>query len=93
MGNDVTLGLDLLPKELKLLLLFMAKESREVAFSDYEELFKDVNWELFVQLTRHHRVYPYICHQLKQLDPTVIPSSVIQKLDRETKKTRSICCT
>jgi hypothetical protein len=64
----------------------MQRESKENLFSSHEELFTDVNWDIFLQLTRHHRVYPYIYHKLKLIDEKWIPPYVIQEVYREYSK-------
>jgi hypothetical protein len=85
MRNDLDLDLSLLSNELKLLLLFMGSESKPLDYSIHEGLLTGINWDLFLQLTRHHRVYPYICHKLKEIEHK-IPPYVVQEVSREYKK-------
>ena len=82
MGLDLNLNLDMsaLPKELNLLLHFMKRESGKTVFSRHEELFSEINWDVFLKLTHHHRIYPYIYSRLKEIDPKWIPAKVVQEV-------------
>lgn len=86
MGSVWNLNVAELTKELKLLLLFMKRESEGNKLSYSEELFIDMDWNLFLELTRHHRVYPYIFNQVKHIDSSLIPSFVIQELRQEYQR-------
>lgn len=80
MGTEWKLNVADLPKELKLLLLFMQRESEGSQLPYPEDLFIGTDWNLFLELMRHHRVYPYIFNQVKQIDSRLIPSFVVQQL-------------
>lgn len=82
MNTDIELDLTELSNELKLLLLFMKCESDGGTLSDQHELMTDTNWDLFLELARHHRVYPYIYNQLKRMNSTAIPSYVVEAVRR-----------
>ncbi|MEX2461047.1 MAG: nucleotidyltransferase family protein [Paenibacillaceae bacterium] len=86
MGNELNLDVGVLPKELELLLLFMKCEGEENIYSSHEELFINMNWDVFLELARHHRVYPYIYNRVKGLDEQWIPPYVIQELSSEYRK-------
>ncbi|OIK07995.1 nucleotidyltransferase family protein [Bacillus sp. MUM 13] len=77
MGNSFNIEKNF-PSELKLLLEILAIEKEEEYFSNYS--FEEIDWEVFLQLAMHHRVYPIIYSNLKKLDETVIPQFVIQSL-------------
>jgi hypothetical protein len=83
MGTVLSLDLAVLPKEVKLLLLFMKRGSEGITLSCQEELLLDTDWDLFLELTRHHRVYPYIYNEVKKIDRNWIPSYVIRELRQE----------
>lgn len=86
MGNDLNLDLSVLSKELKLLLLLMKRDNEESVISTHEGLFTNINWDVFLELARHHRVYPYIYNRLKAIDENRIPAYVIRELFQEYQK-------
>jgi hypothetical protein len=73
-----SLNLTVLTKELKLLLLFMNEEAERQKLFDNKELFHDIDWEQFIQLARHHRVYPLVYQTMRGIADNRIPSNVIQ---------------
>ena len=79
---DNTIDLTQLPKEVLLILeIFKEKEKRKKVES-IDSLSKDVDWQLFLDYAIHHRVYPMLYKQLKQLkDSLNIPLYVIQSLE------------
>lgn len=85
MGTDWNLDLAVLPNELKLLLLFVKNESEGSQTPYVEELFNGTDWNLFLELARHHRVYPYIFNQVKTMDSRV-PSDVVQELRHDYQR-------
>jgi hypothetical protein len=85
MGTDWNLDLAVLPNELKLLLLFVKNESEGSKTRYQEDLFMGTDWNLFLELARHHRVYPYIFNQVKTMD-RVVPSYVMQELRHEYQR-------
>jgi hypothetical protein len=86
MGNDLNLDLSVIPKELELLLLFMKREDEEDIYSRYDEMFTNMNWDVFLELARHHRVLPYIYNRVRGMDEQWIPPYVFQKLISEYQK-------
>src|SRR4051812_4337997 len=83
MNKDLSLDAAVLPKELNLILLFIKSESEGSLCSFDADLFIGVNWNLFLELIRHHRVNPYIYKQVKQINKTYIPAYVSEELRRE----------
>ncbi|MDR6878663.1 nucleotidyltransferase family protein [Bacillus sp. 3255] len=83
MGTEWNLNVVELPKELKLLLLFMKRESEGSQLPYSEDLFVGMDWKLFLELTRHHRVYPYVFNQVKLAGSGSIPSFVTQQLRQD----------
>ncbi|HEF7294281.1 TPA: nucleotidyltransferase family protein [Bacillus cereus] len=86
MDNNFKLDLTLLSKELKLLLELMKEENEENIQRNKEELFTVIDWDHFLQLTKHHRVYPLIYMRLKSMDKSLVPKEVIETLYEEYKR-------
>ncbi|MGG0788115.1 nucleotidyltransferase family protein [Peribacillus simplex] len=82
--KNFCLDLSHLPKELRLLLEIMKTNNDSVSLSD--ELFIDIDWELFLRMSRHHRVNPLIYSKLKMIDEKRVPLNVIQILYEDYKK-------
>ena len=78
MDNNFKLDLTLLSKELKLLLELMKEENEENIQRNKEELFTVIDWDHFLQLTKHHRVYPLIYMRLKSMDKSLVPKEVMK---------------
>ncbi|WP_078595902.1 nucleotidyltransferase family protein [Evansella clarkii] len=72
MDKDV-LNLERVPKELKLILQLIKGEKVS------QGTFKEVNWERFIELSVHHRLYPVLYTITKQLH-SYIPETVINQL-------------
>lgn len=86
MDNNFKLDLTLLSKELKLLLELMKEENEENIQRNKEDLFATIDWDHFLQLTKHHRVYPLIYMRLKSMDESLVPKEVIETLYEEYKR-------
>lgn len=86
MDNKYNLDLSTLSKELRLLLEIIKTESDDCIISFKSELFTDIDWEFFLRLALHHRVYPLIYLKLIKMDENSIPPHVIQTLYQEYKK-------
>ncbi|WP_260284795.1 nucleotidyltransferase domain-containing protein [Peribacillus aracenensis] len=86
MYNNYILDLSSLPKELRLLLEIMKTDEHNIIGSVKKELYVDIDWEVFLQLARHHRVYPLVYSKLKNTHDNQIPPHVIQTLYKEYKK-------
>ncbi|MGY3313451.1 hypothetical protein ACV242_001947 [Peribacillus simplex] len=80
--NDIDLSI--MPKELMLLLqIINIKKGKEPINNKY---FIDIDWELFLELARHHRIYPIVYSKIKMLDEKLVPLYVIRTLYREYKE-------
>lgn len=87
MPNHVNLDLNLISKELRLLLELLMMENDGSNIREKEsELFINIDWELFFKLAMHHRVYPLIYLKLKELDDPLIPRYIKDRLYQEYKK-------
>ncbi|TVX79104.1 nucleotidyltransferase family protein [Peribacillus simplex] len=85
MGNLNNDYLSCMPKELRLLLqiINMNKEGTEPIKNKY---FIDIDWELFLQLAVHHRIYPLVYSKLNKIGVDLIPQDVVQTLYQEYKE-------
>ncbi|SNS62235.1 Uncharacterised nucleotidyltransferase [Bacillus sp. OK838] len=81
-------GIDLsnMPKELKLILQIINIENENDTGPINNKYFIDIDWELFLDLARHHRIYPLIYSKLNMLDEKLIPLYVSQALYQEYKE-------
>lgn len=86
MDNNFNLDFDLLSKELCLLLEILKIDDENSIKKLSIELPKDIDWEKFLSLTRHHRVYPLIYSKLIKINEKIVPSYVIQTLYKDYKK-------
>ncbi|MGE7683278.1 nucleotidyltransferase domain-containing protein [Peribacillus simplex] len=85
MKNNTCLEMDLISKELRLLLDIL-KTKEDSKLEKKSELFLNIDWELFLLLARHHRVYPLIYSKLKGIDEKLVPQHVVEALYQEYKK-------
>ncbi|MEA3573920.1 nucleotidyltransferase domain-containing protein [Peribacillus frigoritolerans] len=85
MNNNFSLQ-EPLSKELELLLVILRDRNEDSIYPINSELFTNINWKLFIQLVRHHRVYPLIYLKLRNLDENIVPPNVIKTLHQEYKK-------
>lgn len=82
MGIDCHLDVSLFPKELKLLLSLIGREDTTSSLFHSQEQLADINWERFLKLTQHHRVYPVLSAKLQKTKPAWIPLYVIEALHK-----------
>lgn len=69
--------------ELRLLLAFMEMEDGEELTFEHWELLQDVDWHAFIELARHHRVFPTISQRLQSLKPREVPAFVTSLFQRD----------
>lgn len=82
--NGVSSRLNTQSKELHLLLLILGLEKEQRQFEQIKDVIQEgIDWSTFLELTLHHRVYPSIHYNLKQLSNEGIqfPSSVVNDLN------------
>ncbi|MGG0237760.1 nucleotidyltransferase domain-containing protein [Bacillus rhizoplanae] len=85
MHNSYALDLNSVTKELKLQLEIMKrKDATELQEID-KTWFVNIDWNKFLELTIHHRVYSFIYPKVKELDEKLIPARVIQILHQYFK--------
>ncbi|MGG7358736.1 nucleotidyltransferase family protein, partial [Escherichia coli] len=49
---------------------------------EYERLISDVEWDHFIQLVLHHRVFPIIYKRARKATNCLIPPNVMEKLKK-----------
>lgn len=86
MEKDFGLNVEFMSKELKLLFAILKLQDDETVQTYSNEWFSDIDWEVFLEQAVHHRVYPVIYQKLKQVDAELIPSHIVQTLNRKYKK-------
>lgn len=74
--NSTALDLTNISKELKLILDLIKTEDGVIDIKDYQ----DINWELFLQLSLHHRLYPLLYLKLNKIEGNVVPDEIVQTL-------------
>ncbi|MFP3123390.1 nucleotidyltransferase family protein [Ectobacillus funiculus] len=85
MHNGHHLNLNHVPKELKLQLEIMNRETVEELKAFDEACFANIDWNKFLELAMHHRVYSFIYPKMKEIDEKLIPAYVIQTLQHYFK--------
>ncbi|NMO95718.1 nucleotidyltransferase domain-containing protein [Paenibacillus lemnae] len=65
-------------QELSLLLHLLQDDSQQEIIS--QDNLHDLDWDRFMKLVSHHRVFPLVYLKLKEWDPARIPARVIQTL-------------
>lgn len=85
MGNNFSHDIDLMSKELRLLLEILKRDVVSIQLIK-SELLNEIDWDQFLNLVWHHRVYSIIYFKLKKVDEKLFPPQVIQALYQEYKK-------
>ncbi|MBD8134931.1 nucleotidyltransferase family protein [Bacillus sp. CFBP 13597] len=85
MQNNYDIDLSITPNEFQLLVEVM-KMQNDKSIGSFKELLTNTDWEFFLQLAMHHRVYPLIYSKLKYVDERLIPKYVIENLYQEYQK-------
>lgn len=83
MGNQFALDLRTFPRELRLMLAFMGVDERPDKTDLPEGALSDIDWDQFLLLAAHHRVYPQVYFNLKKADQSSIPPVVLKTLNRD----------
>ncbi|MEC2076076.1 nucleotidyltransferase family protein [Metabacillus fastidiosus] len=84
MKNKFSLNLSSVPKELKLIIEIIKIEEEKGIQEISEDLLENINWEEFLQLAMHHRVYSLLYSRMNKTSR--IPSEVVQSLNRKYQK-------
>lgn len=77
--EDYTTGF---PQELKLM-LFMIQSDSTSQPSVMEAMAENIDWNLFMRLVYHHRLYSVIYLQIKHANMSFVPANVVESLRQE----------
>lgn len=83
MNKNLNLNLEDLPKELRLILEIIKIENNN---NIRKEMFCNINWDKFIELAIHHRVYPLIYSKVKKMHIEWIPNEVFHSLYGEYQR-------
>ncbi|WP_461672884.1 nucleotidyltransferase domain-containing protein [Priestia megaterium] len=86
MQHKFQLDLTLMPQELKVLLELIKDDNNEHIQKYKNEWFTKINWDYFLKLAMHHRIYPLVYLKLKEVAPELTPSYVLKALQVEYTK-------
>jgi hypothetical protein len=86
MENNLSLEVANISKELKFIFEVINLEEVEGIQADFSELSEGIDWNLFLELAMHHRVYPLLALKLKIVEESLIPSYVIKIINQAYKK-------
>ncbi|MEH7011467.1 nucleotidyltransferase family protein [Neobacillus niacini] len=86
MNDNFNLDLEGLPKELKLILEIIKIENDQNLQLKKIEQISDVDWNHFLELAIHHRLYPLLYSKIKMIDQKILPKFVVQTIFQEYKK-------
>src|SRR3954447_18478272 len=75
-----------IPKELKLIFEIINKEDVDSLQASVKESFNNIDWDLFIELAMHHRIYPLLSTEFKKIAVDFVPSYVIQIIEQAYKR-------
>lgn len=84
MGKNIELDLSNIPHELLLILEIITMKSNEHSKHIIEK-YQDIDWNLFIDLALHHRIYPVLYTKLKKNEKCV-PEEILQTLQQYYKR-------
>ncbi|MBO0996447.1 nucleotidyltransferase family protein [Bacillus sp. SD075] len=84
MDYNLSLNLSFISKELRLLLEILGTENGKIETFKKEEI-RNIDWDNFLKLAIHHRVFPIVYLKLIKLEE-LIPSNVIEALYQKFKR-------
>ncbi|WCM14540.1 nucleotidyltransferase family protein [Priestia filamentosa] len=80
MERNGELDLSLLPRELKVMLTILNHREGNLVLE------QNIDWNYFLQLVKHHRIYPLVYAKLGELRDPAVPPFVMEVLKREYQK-------
>ncbi|CAM4112616.1 nucleotidyltransferase family protein [Paenibacillus alkaliterrae] len=83
MNNDVAFHMEDLSNELKLMLALLSNDEGEDLTFELQELLRTADWDRFIELARHHRVFPSLNRKLQELKSADIPTFVSTMFHRD----------
>lgn len=85
MYKNLNLHLNELSNELILQLDIIKSENCEKLQEFINKLSPEIDWDVLVELMLHHRIYPFIYQELRNIDRNLIPEHVIKNLEKYYK--------
>ncbi|MDR7000592.1 nucleotidyltransferase family protein [Neobacillus niacini] len=82
MWTNFKLDLSSFSKELNLLIKLIKLDDHVGPEIIDKEVFSEINWEQFIELAKHHRVYPIIYLNLKKVANNCVPLNVLQEFSQ-----------
>lgn len=86
MSDRYALDQGSLSRETALLLELLATADLAGLADRQPERFADIDWELMLKLSLHHRVYPYLYPKLSRMEGTAVPAGFIARLKNEYRR-------
>jgi hypothetical protein len=86
MDNNFPLDIMSVPNELKLIMQMIKLENQADREIIDLTMYQKIDWDLFLKLTIHHRIYPVIYPIIKRFNSNLIPSYVVDELSKLYKK-------
>lgn len=85
MNTDFHPDVTRFPKELTLMLMLLNLEEGESVLPGNVDRLEEIDWNYFIELARHHRIFPIVYLKLRRSHITWIPPHVVQTLYRDYK--------
>ncbi|WLR49150.1 nucleotidyltransferase family protein [Halobacillus litoralis] len=86
MSKATNLQLANVPKEVHLILQLLKSDKQQDIDALSRSSFEDIDWNLFIKQSLHHRVYPLLYSKVKMVESGRIPEFVEEKLCFEYKR-------
>ncbi|RBP88291.1 putative nucleotidyltransferase-like protein [Cytobacillus firmus] len=83
MYKNIEINITKIPRELMLILEIIKSEENDMSFSDY---LHEINWDSFLQLALHHRLYPVLYTKLLKNEKKLVPEWILQSLKQHFRK-------
>ncbi len=71
------------PKELKLILSMIRGDLTALSPEELKARLKGTDWQLFLRLVYHHRLYSVLYVKMKELNSAIIPADVMESLRQQ----------
>lgn len=75
-----------LQKEFLLIIDLLKNKDQSVPCSLNNKKLKDIDWSLFLELARHHRVYPILYERISHRNDNIFPPFVMSSLKQQYQK-------
>ncbi|WP_191565593.1 nucleotidyltransferase family protein [Metabacillus idriensis] len=82
----MNLDLAKVPRELKLIFELLKKNNQDNIKAKSLEIFAEIDWAMFLEQSKHHRIYPVLYTKIKNKYEGFIPANVMKILSLEYKR-------